>query len=466
MSNSGAYNIVALDAVAAHLRKTLGEEWVITEREFIESYLSDETPEPVRPKPAEHLILVKPASTEEVSLTLKIANENKVPVFPVGGRTGLAGGCIPTMPGIILSLERMNKIDVDEENLMAIAEAGATLRDLIRAAESAGLFFPPHPGDEGAQIGGLIATNAGGVRAVKYGVIRNYIKGLEVVLPNGEILNFGGKLLKNNVGYDLMQLIIGSEGTLCVITKAVIKLFPKSHCMVTLIVPFDSRSDALRAVPEILRSGVTPLAIEYVQLKEIVKAAEHLGERWPVEKGFAQLIIMLDGMKWEEVLSACDEVARVCQSYNAIDVLVADSQREQNRILRIRSNMYTAIKRELMDILDVTVPPARLGDLMDAVDEIAAKYGVYLPVYGHAGDGNLHVHIMRDAESIDMVEKIRYEVYMAAIKLGGVITGEHGIGKIRVKSLNLLLNEKHIELMRSIKRIFDPNNILNPRDYL
>lgn len=466
MSNSGAYNIVALDAVAAHLRKTLGEEWVITEREFIESYLSDETPEPVRPKPAEHLILVKPASTEEVSLTLKIANENKVPVFPVGGRTGLAGGCIPTMPGIILSLERMNKIDVDEENLMAIAEAGATLRDLIRAAEGAGLFFPPHPGDEGAQIGGLIATNAGGVRAVKYGVIRNYIKGLEVVLPNGEILNFGGKLLKNNVGYDLMQLIIGSEGTLCVITKAVIKLFPKSHCMITLIVPFDSRSDALRAVPEILRSGVTPLAIEYVQLKEIVKAAEHLGERWPVEKGFAQLIIMLDGMKWEEVLSACDEVARVCQSYNAIDVLVADSQREQNRILRIRSNMYTAIKRELMDILDVTVPPARLGDLMDAVDEIAAKYGVYLPVYGHAGDGNLHVHIMRDAESIDMVEKIRYEVYMAAIKLGGVITGEHGIGKIRAKSLNLLLNEKHIELMRSIKRIFDPNNILNPRDYL
>ncbi|MEM1556962.1 MAG: FAD-linked oxidase C-terminal domain-containing protein, partial [Candidatus Bathyarchaeia archaeon] len=379
---------------------------------------------------------------------------------------GLAGGCIPTIPGIVLSLERMNKIEVDEENLMAVAEAGATLRDLIRAAEGAGLFFPPHPGDESAQIGGLIATNAGGVRAVKYGVIRNYIKGLEVVLPSGEVLNVGGKLLKNNVGYDLMQLIIGSEGTLCVITKAVIKLFPKSQCMVTLIVPFNSRSDALKSVPEILRSGVTPLAIEYVQLNEIKRAAEHLGERWPIEKGFAQLIIMLDGMRWEEVLSACEEVARVCQSYNAIDVLIADSQREQNRILRIRSNMYTAIKRELVDILDVTVPPARLGDLMNAVDEIAAKYGIYLPVYGHAGDGNLHVHIMRDAASMDIVEKIRHEIYMAAIKLGGTITGEHGIGKIRVKSLNLLLNEKYIELMRFIKRVFDPNNILNPRDYL
>ncbi|MBS7605543.1 FAD-binding oxidoreductase [Candidatus Bathyarchaeota archaeon] len=466
LGNDSGYNIVALDDVAARLRKMLGEEWVITERELIESYLSDETPEPVKPKPAERLILVKPASTEEVSLTLKLANENKIPVFPVGGRTGLAGGCIPTIPGIVLSLERMNKIEVDEENLMAVAEAGATLRDLIRAAEGAGLFFPPHPGDESAQIGGLIATNAGGVRAVKYGVIRNYIKGLEVVLPSGEVLNVGGKLLKNNVGYDLMQLIIGSEGTLCVITKAVIKLFPKSQCMVTLIVPFNSRSDALKSVPEILRSGVTPLAIEYVQLNEIKRAAEHLGERWPIEKGFAQLIIMLDGMRWEEVLSACEEVARVCQSYNAIDVLIADSQREQNRILRIRSNMYTAIKRELVDILDVTVPPARLGDLMNAVDEIAAKYGIYLPVYGHAGDGNLHVHIMRDAASMDIVEKIRHEIYMAAIKLGGTITGEHGIGKIRVKSLNLLLNEKYIELMRFIKRVFDPNNILNPRDYL
>jgi len=464
--DDNGHDAAALSIATAHLKRMLGEEWVITERDLIEGYLSDETPELVRPKPAEHLILVKPASTKEVSLTLKIANENKIPVFPVGGRTGLAGGCIPTKPGIILSLERMNRIDIDEMNLMAVAEAGATLRDLIRAAEGAGLFFPPHPGDEGAQIGGLIATNAGGVRAVKYGVIRNYIRGLEVVLPTGEILNIGGKLLKNNVGYDLMQLIIGSEGTLCVITKAVIKLFPKSRYMVTLIVPFNSRSDALRAVPEILKSGVTPLAIEYIQLKEIRRAAEHLGERWPIEKGFAQLIMILDGMKWEEVLSACEEVARICELHNAIDVLVVDSPREQNRILKIRSNMYTAIKSEIMDILDVTVPPAHLGDLMNAVDEIAAKYGVYLPAYGHAGDGNLHVHIMRDAESIALTDKIRCEIYMAAVKLGGVITGEHGIGKIRTKSLNLILSEKHIELMRCIKKIFDPNDILNPREYL
>lgn len=461
-----SYNFTALNVVAEQLKKIVGEEWVISEREIIEGYLHDETPVPIRPKPAEHLVLVKPASTKEVSEVLKVANEYIIPVFPVGGRTGLAGGCVPTLPGIMLSLERMNRIEIDEENLMAVAEAGATLRDLIRAAEGAGLFFPPHPGDEGAQIGGLIATNAGGVRAMKYGVMRNYVKGLEVVLPTGEILMLGGKLLKNNAGYDIMQLLIGSEGTLCVITKAVIRLLPKSQYMVTLIVPFNSRSDALKAVPEILKSGVIPLAMEYAQLREIKMAADYLGEKWPVEKGPAQLMIILDGMNWEEILSACERVARVCEAHNAVDVLVADSPREQNRILKIRSNMYTALKNDIIDILDVTVPPANLGGLMDLLDEIAARYGTYFPAYGHAGDGNLHIHIMRDIRSMELVEEIRHEIYSAALKLGGTITGEHGIGKIRAKSLNLALSEKHIELMRSIKRIFDPNNILNPRELL
>ncbi|MEM3194389.1 MAG: FAD-binding oxidoreductase, partial [Candidatus Bathyarchaeia archaeon] len=202
MKNSG----IPSSLIVENLKGVVGDKWVITEREFMENYLKDETPDPIRPKPAEDLILVKPSSTEEVSRILKIANENRIPVFPVGGRTGLVGGAVPTEPGIILSLERMSRIEVDEENLMAVAEAGATLGDLIKAAESAGLFFPPHPGDEGAQIGGLIATNAGGARAIKYGVMRNYVRGLEIVLPTGEILSLGGKLLKNNTGYDLMQL--------------------------------------------------------------------------------------------------------------------------------------------------------------------------------------------------------------------------------------------------------------------
>lgn len=461
-----SHNNMLLDA-AYEIRRVIGERWVITQRDFIESYLRDETPEPIRPKPADILILVKPSSTSEVSSILKIANEMKVPVFPVGGRTGLVGGSIPTKPGIILSLERMNKIEVDRENLMAITEAGATLGDLIKAAEDAGLFFPPHPGDEGAQIGGLIATNAGGARAIKYGVIRNYVKGLEVVLPTGDILSLGGKLLKNNTGYDLMQIIIGSEGTLCVITKAVIRLFPKSKYMVTLIVPFNSRSDAMRTVPQILRSGVIPLAIEYVQLKEITKAAEHLNDNWPVQRGFAQLIIILDGVSQEEVLLACEEISKICESNNAIDTMIAEAPEEQNRILRIRSNIYTALKPDMIDILDVTVPPNSLEKLMDEVDAIAAKYGVYLPTYGHAGDGNLHVHIMKEGvKDMDMADAIKNEIYSAAVKLGGVITGEHGIGKLRFKNLNLVLSEKHMEIMRGIKRVFDPNNILNPREVL
>jgi len=456
----------ALSIVAELLKKVLGDEWVVSDRDSIEGYIYDETPEPIRPKAAEHLVLVKPASTEEVSRVLKIANEYRVPVFPVGGRTGLVGGCIPTKPGIVLSLERMNKIEVDRENLMAVAEAGATLRDLIRAAEGAGLFFPPHPGDEGAQIGGLIATNAGGVRAVKYGVMRNYVRGLEVVLPTGEVLRLGGKLLKNNAGYDLMQLFIGSEGTLGVITKAVIRLFPRSRYMVTLIVPFSSRADALRAVPEVLRSGAMPLAIEYVQLREVKRAAEHMGERWPAEEGLAQLIIILDGMRSEEVLLACDEVAKICEAHNALNVLVVDSPKEQDRILKIRSNMYVAIKRDVVDALDVAVPPAKLSELMDAIDEVASKYGVDLPVYGHAGDGNLHVHIMKEVGSLEVVEMIKRDVYAVVAKLGGTITGEHGLGKVRAKSLDLFLSEEHLEIMRRIKRIFDPNGILNPVEHL
>jgi glycolate oxidase len=455
-----------LREVSSYLREVIGERWVITQLDLIESYLRDETPDPVRPKPAEDLILVKPSSTEEVSAILKIANERGVPVFPVGGRTGLVGGCVPTEAGIVLSLERMKRIEVDGENLMAVAEAGATLGELIKAAEDAGLFFPPHPGDEGAQIGGLIATNAGGARAIKYGVMRNYIRGLEVVLPTGEVLKVGGKLLKNNTGYDLMQLIIGSEGTLCVITRAVIKLFPKSKYMITLVIPFHTRSDALKAVPEILRSGITPLALEYVQLKEAERAAEHLNEKWPVDKGFAQLIVILDGIDQNEVLLACEKISEICGFHNAIDVMLAESPEEQNRILRIRSNIYTALKPDMIDILDVTVPPSELEKLMNVVDELSAEYNVYLPAYGHAGDGNLHVHIMKDVESMELAEEIRREIYEAAVNLGGVITGEHGIGKIRLKSLSMVLSEKYIEIMRGIKRVFDPNNILNPREHL
>ncbi|MHC1590061.1 MAG: FAD-binding oxidoreductase, partial [Candidatus Hecatellaceae archaeon] len=237
-----------IEEVAEALEAIVGEKNTIYEREKLEDYLKDETYPKLRLKPVADIVVVKPSNAEEVSRILKFANERGIPVFPRGGGTGLVGGAVPTRKGIVLTTERMKGIEVDRENLMAVVEAGVTLEELIKAADEAGLFFPLHPGDETAHTGGLVATNAGGVRAVKYGVMRNYVKGLEVVLPTGEILKLGGKLQKNNTGYDLMDLIIGSEGTLAIITKVILKLHPKPGASATLIVPYDDRSTAVNSV--------------------------------------------------------------------------------------------------------------------------------------------------------------------------------------------------------------------------
>jgi glycolate oxidase len=370
------------------------------------------------------------------------------------------GGAIPTENGIILSLERMDRIEVDKENLMVIAEAGVTLDRLMRAADDAGLFFPPHPGDESAQVGGLVATNAGGARAVKYGVMRNYVRGLEVVLPTGEVLMLGGKLQKNNVGYDLMQLIIGSEGTLAVITKVILRLHPKFGATATLIIPFNNRQNAINSVPKILQNGIIPLAIEYVERDLMERTAKHLGEAWSVKEGNCYLLIIEAESTREQVLSESLRIAEICKENGSLEPLFVEPRDEQERILRIRSNIYSALKPETADILDVTVPPANIGKLIEAVDKIAKKYGTYLPTFGHAADGNLHVHIMK--KDLEIIEKLRNEIYKACLELGGVMTGEHGVGKIRTRNLHLYLSEKELELMRKIKKIFDPNNILNP----
>lgn len=450
-------------AIIEAFENIVGKNYVVTERALFESYLTDETAEPVRPQPATELILVKPANTQEVSKILHFANENKVPVFPRGGGTGLVGGAVPTESGVILSMERMNEIEIDGENLMAVAEAGVTLGKLLSSAEEAGLFFPLHPGDETAQVGGLVATNAGGVRAIKHGVMRNFVKGMEVVLPTGEILRLGGKLQKNNVGYDLINLIIGSEGTLAVITKVILRLYPKFEATATLIVPFDDRHDAVNSVPRMLQDGRMPLAVEYVERDLMEKTARHIGETWPVKEGKCYLLIIEAESSRDQVLSESLKIAEICKRNGSLEPLFAEPRDEQERILRIRSNIYSALKPGTVDILDVTVPPANVGELIDAVDKISKKHGAYLPTYGHVADGNLHVHVMKkENRDIGYVEELRSEIYEAATKLGGVITGEHGVGKIRTDKLHLYLDEKELELMRRIKEIFDPNNILNP----
>ena len=446
------------------LKSIVGEDWVIDRKELVESYLDDETALGPKPQPVSDVIVVKPANAQEVSEILKLANREKIPVYVRGGATGLVGGCVPTRSGIVLCVERMKEIEVDRENLMAVVGAGVTLGELLEAAEKADLFFPAHPGDEGAQVGGLIACNAGGARAVKTGVMRNYVTGIEVVLPTGEILNIGGKLVKDNISAGkLMHLFIGTEGILGVITKAVIRLFPRFKATATMIVPFNDRYSALNTVPKILQKGIIPLGLEYVEKGPIETSAKHLGLEWPCKEGEAFLIIILAEFNEDALYGELEEISSICQENGSLEPLLAETSKEQETILKIRSEIYTALKPDMYDILDVCVPPAHIGKLLDEIDKIAEKYDAPMPVYGHAGDGNVHAHIMlKDGWTKEQYEKIREEVYKAAIKLGGVITGEHGIGEIRKKDLQLNLSEEEIELLRKLKKTLDPNNILNP----
>jgi len=445
------------------LKNIVGDEWVITDKAIIERYLYDETPEYIRPVPADEVVLVKPRTANEVSEIVKLANEEKVPIFPRGGGTGLVGGAIPTKPGIILSLERMDSIKVDVGNLIAEVEAGVTLSKLIEEVEKAGLFFPPHPGDEGAFVGGMIATNAGGARAVRTGVMRNYVLGIEVVLPNGDIVMLGGKTIKNNTGYNLMHLIIGSEGTLGIITKAYLRLYPKYRASATMIIPFNSRLDAIKAAHEIMKSGIIPLLLEYVEKNVIEKSASYLGLKWPVEEGFAHLIVTVSESIEDFVYSELEMIDEITKKYTSLEPVVATRSDEQKEILKIRSEIYSSLKKDIIDILDISLPLAKIYEFMEKIDELENKYKTWIPVYGHIGDGNLHAHIMKSKGwTKDMYEKLAEEIYNLTIELGGVITGEHGIGTTRVKYLKKFIDKKYLEIMKSIKKLFDPNNILNP----
>jgi glycolate oxidase len=362
-----------------------------------------------------------------------------------------------------MSLESMNHVEVDKENMMAVAEAGVTLGQLIRAAEEQGFSFPPHPGDENAEVGGLVATNAGGSRAVRHGVMRNQVRGLRVVLPTGEILKLGGKVHKNNVGYDLMQLLIGSEGTLGIVCEVTLQLYPKSAASITLVVPFPDRRSAIAAAPKILREAGTPLAIEYVERDLMERTAKHLGTRWPVSTGNYYLIIIVAEPTRDETLTLSLKISEVCKASTSYEAFGAESATDQENILWIRSNIYTALKPDTLDILDITVPISELEKVVAVIEKLETKYDAPSPVFGHAGDGNLHVHLMRRSDGDTRhIESLRNEIYEATVAAGGVITGEHGVGKARTYMLEKFMGQKEIELMKGMKRMFDPNNILNP----
>jgi glycolate oxidase len=449
-------------ALIKSLETIVGQDEVITSRERMLNYLSDESPPMMEPKAANDIVVVRPADTKQVSAILKLANEHTIPVYARGGGTGLVAGAVPTRNGIVLSLERLNQIQVDKDNLMAVAGAGVTLGNLLEAAGREGLGFPPHPGDENAQIGGLVATNAGGSRAVRHGVMRNHVRAIEVVLPGGETLNLGRKVHKNNVGYDLMQLIIGNEGTLAIVTQATIQLYAKLGATLTLIVPYSDRHAAIATVPRILQQTSIPLAIEYVEKDLIERSAQQLGTRWPVSSGKYYLIIIVGESSRDETLASSLKISEICRQNTDFEVFAAESQSDQDKIMRIRSNLYEILRPEVYDDLDIVVPISNLEKIVATIEQLATKYRVPVPVYGHAGDGNLHVHLMKKAgEKIDY-ENLIDEIYMATIAEGGVITGEHGIGKTRTDKIQKYVNRTEIELMKKIKQLFDPKNILNP----
>jgi len=420
-------------------------------------------------------LVVKPGSTEEVAAVLRLANAHGVPVTPRGGATGLCGGCVPVLGGIVLSLERLDRVlEVDADNQMAVTQAGVRLSDFTRTVEESGLYFPPHPGDESAMMGGLVATNAGGSRAVKYGTIRNYVRGLELVTPAGDVLRLGGKLEKSSTGYNLMHLVIGSEGTLGVVTEVVLHLKARPGILRSLVVPFAELEPALETVPLLMKRGIVPLAVEFLEIEPIMLTEEHIRKKWPTKLGKTHLLVILDAPSEEEIDRLSQAVAEVCCEKGAIDVFIADTPSKQDEVLAIRSKIYDAIKSGTVEILDIAVPRAEVAGHVRRVRELAAEHGMWLPTFGHAADGNVHTHIMKaryeDGRMVPVPERewrpkaepIRRELFRDCRERGGVISGEHGIGLVKKPYLSLVLDERQIEIMRGIKRVFDPRGIMNP----
>jgi glycolate oxidase len=459
--------------IQARLEAAVGPGNVLTDPETLEAYGHDEFSLSDIRHPAD--IVVRPKTTAEVAAVLRLANDARIPVTARGGATGLCGGCVPSAGGIVLSMERMNRIvEIDPINQMAVVEAGVTLHAFENAVAEAGFNFPPHPGEESAMIGGMIATNAGGSRAVKYGVIRNYVRGLEVVTAGGEILNLGGKLIKSSSGYNLLHLFIGSEGTLGVITRAVIQFRTKPALTRSLVIPFETLEAAIETVPVLLGRDTVPLALEFVPLDVLRITEAYLQRTWPSHAGKVHLFIILDAVSEADMDRQSEAVAEVALERGALDVFIADTPSKQDNVLAIRSKIYEAVKSQTVEILDIAVPRGEIAAHVERVRAIGEKYDVWLPTFGHAGDGNVHTHLMK-ARYVDgriepmpeeewraSFEAVRAEIYADGLARGGVVSGEHGIGIVKKKYLAGSLPPEQIELMRGLKRIFDPRGILNP----
>ena len=414
-------------------------------------------------------VVVHPLSTEEISKIMSYAYKNKIPVTPRGAGTGLVGSAVPLYGGILLDFTKMNKIlELDSENLTLTVEPGVLLMDIGKYVEKFNFFYPPDPGEKTATIGCNISTNAGGMRAVKYGVTRDYVRGLEVVLPSGEIIELGGKIVKNSSGYALKDLMVGSEGTLGIVTKAVLRLLPLPKKVMSLLVPFPNLDMAISTVPEIIKSKSIPTAIEFMQREVILAAEKFLGKKFPDNSSDAYLLLKFDGNTLEDIEKDYTEVAKLCLERGAYDVYISNIKQREEAIWSARGVFLEAIKADTteMDEVDVVVPRNKVADFIKLVHELEKKHSIRLRSFGHAGDGNLHVYILRDSLSQEQWDRKLLEVmedmYQKQRELRGQVSGEHGIGIAKKAYLGQSLSPTSLALMRGIKKVFDPEAILNP----
>ena len=461
--------VIAEKLAHAHIedfKRIAGTENVILLEELLNNYAHDET-EDLHYLPD---VVLKPGNTQEVSAILKICNQYKIPVTPRGGGTGLSGGALPHLGGVVLSIERLNKIiHIDEENLQVTTEPGVITEVLQDAVKAKGLFYPPDPSSRGTcMIGGNIAENSGGPKAVKYGVVKDYVLNLEMVLPTGEIIWTGANVLKNATGYNLTQLIVGSEGTLGIVTKAVLKLLPYPKYDLLMLVPFKSPEKACAAVSAIFRAGYLPSGLEFMErdaLEWVMQYVDDQSIQLPDDVQ-AHLLIEVDGNDLEVLMKELEGIAEITMQYDCGEILFAEDNAQKERLWKLRRRAGEAVKaHSIYKEEDTVVPRAELPVLLKGVKEIGKKYGFHSVCYGHAGDGNLHVNIIKGNLSDEqwngsLKEGIR-EIFMLVKKLNGTISGEHGIGLVQKEYLPIIFDAVQMKLMKEIKNIFDPNHILN-----
>lgn len=450
-----------------YFKSICGDNFVFVDEQTLKNYGHDETEDLSFPPN----VLVKPANTIEVSKILKYCNQHSIFVTPIGGKTGLSGGALCVHGGFGLSMERFNKIiEIDEKNLQVKVESGVITQVLQEAVIEKNLFYPVDPSSRGSCfIGGNIAENSGGPRAVKYGVTKDYVLNLEVVLPNGEIIWTGANTLKNSTGYNLTQLMVGSEGTLGVVTQIVLKLIPYPSKNVLMLVPFKSATKACEAVSAVFRNGITPSAMEFMERDAIDWSLKYIdGINIKVEAHHnAHLLIEVDGFEMESLYTLAERIVAIMQEYDCDEVLFADTAEQKEQLWKMRRRVGEAVKsNSIYKEEDTVVPRYELPKLLEGVKSIGNKYGFKSVCYGHAGDGNLHINIIKGDLSDDVwkneLPKGITEIFELTKRLGGTLSGEHGIGFVQKNYMSIVFNKVEMDLMRGIKKLFDEKGILNP----